>query len=170
MKPTGRQLSLELREDRGNFLRHRRVTAACALISMASLGSIALYQLGVFRRLPEPPLPGLDAEKVHGSAEAYRIFGTPDAVLGLGSYAATLGLAAMNGTNRAETHPWIPLALAAKASLDALQAAALTCKSWSRFKCFSLYSLVAALATWAALPAVMPEARVAWLRFMGGRQ
>jgi hypothetical protein len=165
MRLTPRQLGQELRDGTDEFLAHRRVSAALALVSMASLGLIALYQLGVIKRLPEPPVPGLDAEKVNGSSEAYGILHTPDAVLGLGSYAATLGLVAMGGEDRARTQPWIPLALAAKAGVDAMQAAALTRKSWVNYRAFSLYSLVTVLATFLALPNALPEARAAWHEF-----
>ncbi len=37
-----------------------------------------------------------------------------------------MGLAAIGGKNRVKEQPWIPLALAAKAGADALQAAKLT--------------------------------------------
>jgi hypothetical protein len=157
-------LGEQLRGDTGEFMQHRRAAALLTLLGMASLGAIALYQVGVFKRLPEPPLSVLDAEKVNGSPEAYGIFDTPDAVLGLGSYAATLGLTAMGGAKRAHTHPWIGLALAAKSLLDSLQAASLTRKSWIRFRGFSLYSLITALSTFLVLPLVLPEARAAWHR------
>ena len=134
---------------------------------MASLGVVALYQLGILRRLPEPALRGLNAKRVNGSADAYALLNTPDAVLGLGSYAATLGLAAMGGANRARTTPWIPLALGAKVGLDALLPASLTRKSWVRYRAFSLYSLVTALATLLALTAIIPEARAAWQEIIG---
>jgi len=162
MKTPAWQLGRELRDGKDDFLAHRRVAASLAIVSIASLSVVALYQLGILKRLPEPALPGLNAEKVNGSAEAYSLLNTPDAVLGLGSYAATLGLAAMGGANRAKACPWIPLALAAKAGLDAVQAFALTRKSWVNYRSFSLYSLVIALATFLALPAVIPEARAAW--------
>jgi hypothetical protein len=100
MKPAPRQLGHELREGSGDFLWNRRAAASLTLVAMAALGVVALYQLGILRRLPEPQLDGLDAEKVNGSAGAYRLLRTPDAVLGLGSYAATLGLAAMGGVGR----------------------------------------------------------------------
>ncbi len=162
MKDAALQLSRELREDTDGFLFQRRIAASLALVSMASLGIVALYQFGLLRRLPEPALPGLNAGKVNGSTEAYSLLHTPDAVLGLGSYAATLGLVAMGGANRVKASPWIPLALAAKAGLDAVQAGALTRKSWVNYRSFSLYSLVTALATFLALPTVLPEARAAW--------
>jgi hypothetical protein len=162
MKQRGRQLGVELRSATDDFLGHRRTGAVLAIVSMASLGIVALYQLGVLQRLPEPPLPGLDAEKVNGSAQAYALLQTPDAVLGLGSYAVTLGLVAMGGADRVQTQPLLPLALAAKAGLDTFQAATLTGKSWVSFRAFSLYSLITVAATFLTLPTVLPEALAAW--------
>jgi hypothetical protein len=167
MSPGSQLLGEELRYEDGPFLRNRRAAVALTCIGMGSLAVIALYQLGVFKRLPEPPLPFLDAEKVNGSAEAYELLNTPDAVLGLGSYAVTLGLLGMGNVNRAQSHPWIPLALAAKSSLDSVQAARLTRKSWIHVRAFSLYSLVTALSTFLVLPLVLPEARAAWQKIRG---
>jgi hypothetical protein len=138
------------------------VTVSLTLVGTGSLAVTALYQTGVLKRLPEPPIAGLDAEKVNGSAEAYQILNTPDALLGLGSYAATLGLESLGSRDRAMTQPWIPLALAAKCVFDVLQAARLTRMSWVRFRAFSFYSLVTVLATFLTLPAVQPEALAAW--------
>ena len=166
---TAHELSRDLRDCAGDFLGHRRVAAALTLVGMASLAAISLYQMGIFKRLPEPAIAVLDARKVNGSAEAYSILNTPDAVLGLGSYAATLGLIAMGGPDRARSRPWIPLALAAKSSLDSIQAGALTGKSWFKFRAFSLYSLVTALCTFFVLPVVLPEASVAWKEMKGIR-
>ncbi len=53
---------------------------------------VALYQFGILRRLPEPPLPGVDAERVDASGEAYALLRTPDAALGLTSAGITLAL------------------------------------------------------------------------------
>jgi hypothetical protein len=52
-------------------------------------GLLTLYQMRLIEYVPEPLLPGLDAEKVDASAQAYAYFATPDGVLGIGSYAAT---------------------------------------------------------------------------------
>ena len=152
------QLSHELRLGSDDVLQRRRMVAGLTLLTISSMGVMTLYQLGILKRLPEPPLPGLDAEKVNGSAQAYGLLSTPDAVLGLGSYAATLGLAAMGDKNRSHIRPWIPLALAAKAGVDLLQAANLTRKSWTDYRSFSLYSLIALVATLATLPLAVPEA------------
>jgi hypothetical protein len=164
MKMTASELSRELRESSGEFLGSRRAATVLTMVGMASLAAVALYQFGVLRRLPEPGLPALDAEEVNGSAEAYGILETPDAVLGLGSYAVTLGLIAMGGRDRAQTQPWIPVALAAKCGLDSAQAATLTAKSWLHFRSFSLYSLITALSTFLVFPLVFPEAQAAWNR------
>jgi hypothetical protein len=159
VKLTSADLSRELRESGGEFLDRRRAASVLTIVGMASLAIVTLYQLGVFRRLPEPAVPGLDAERVNGSAEAYGLLKTPDAALGLGSYAATLGLIAMGARNRALTQPRVPLMLAAKCGLDAAQAARLTAKSWLQFRAFSLYSLVTALSTFLVLPLILPEAK-----------
>jgi hypothetical protein len=144
------------------FLVNRRVAMVLTAIGMTSLAVIALYQVGIFKRLPEPPLPGLDAERVNGSSEAYEILNIPDALLGLGSYAVTMGLEALGESNRPQRLPWLPLALAGKCGIDALQAARLTRKSWVHFRAFSLYSLITAAATFLTLPVVLPEAVTAW--------
>jgi hypothetical protein len=163
------QLGHELRFGSDPALHRRRTVAGLVMVTLSSLGLVALYQLGILRHLPEPPLPGLNAEKVNGSAEAYRTLATPDAVLGLGSYAVTLGLAAMGGRDRAQLRPWLPLALAAKAAVDVMQAAKLTRSSWVHYHAFSLYSLTVAAATFATLPLVVPEAAAA-VRRLGQRK
>lgn len=125
------------------------------------MGVIALYQMGIIPHLPEPPIPGFDADKVDGSEEAYEKLKMPDAVLGMNSYATTLALAAMGGQDRARTMPWIPMVLAGKALVDAAQAARLSWDQWARHRAFCSYCLVAAGATFAVVPLVLPEARAA---------
>ena len=156
---TAAQLSRELRRDSHPHLRRRRGVVALSLAASASMGVIALYQTGIIRHLPEPPLPMLDADKVDASAEAYERFSTPDAILGLGSYAATMGLAAMGGSNRAAERPWIPLAMAAKVGFDVANAVRLTIDQWTKQRAFCFWCLIAAAATFAMAPLVIPETR-----------
>jgi hypothetical protein len=103
MKPE--ELSRQLRQGSGKFLARRRKIAGLALTAAGSMGLISLYQMGIIEHLPEPPLPRFDADKVDAAAEAYAKLSTPDAVIGLGNYAATLGLAAMGGQDRATERP-----------------------------------------------------------------
>ena len=159
MTPT--QLSEELRTGEGDFLEERRTVVALSLTAIGCMGLIAAYQIGLLKRLPDLPLPLMDADKVDASEEAYAKLSMPDAFLGLGSYAATMGLAAMGGKDRAVQQPWIPLALAAKAGVDALQAGKLTYDQWAKHKAFCIWCLVAAAATFATVPLVIGEAAAA---------
>lgn len=152
------QLSRELRTGTSADLRRRRGIVGLSLIASASMGVIALYQTGLIRHLPEPPLPKLNADKVDASAEAYSRFAVPDAILGLGSYAATMGLAAMGGKDRAREQPLIPLALAAKVAFDVANAARMTVDQWTKYRAFCFWCLVAAAATFAMAPLMVPEA------------
>ena len=102
-------LSRELRTGSGGYLERRRKTVGLALIAAGAMMPISLYQTGLIPHLPEPPLPGLDADAVDAAGRAYAIPATPDAILGLGGYAAT-ALAAMGGPDRFRHHPWIPIA------------------------------------------------------------
>ncbi len=88
------ELSSELRGSADPAVERRRKVVALSLVAAGSMGLIALYQMGIIKHLAEPPLPRLNADKVDASAEAYEKLSTPDAVLGLGSYAATMTLAA----------------------------------------------------------------------------
>ncbi|MDQ3198260.1 MAG: vitamin K epoxide reductase family protein [Verrucomicrobiota bacterium] len=155
---TPKELSKELRTGSGDFLEERRGVIALSLTAIGCMGLIALYQTGIIRRLPDLPLPLMDADKVDASDEAYSHLQMGDAIIGLGSYAVTMGLAAMGPKDRAQKQPWIPLALAAKATTDAAQAARLSYNQWAKHKAFCVWCLIAAAATFATVPLVMGEA------------
>lgn len=157
MNPT--ELSRQLRHRHDAFMPQRRKVVALSLISAGSMALIALYQIGSIRHLPEPPLPYLDADKVDASDEAYARFSTPDAFLGLVSFGVTALLAAMGEPGRAISRPLLPMALAVKSGFDTVQAAILTKDQWTRHKAFCFWCLVAASATFAALPAALSESR-----------
>ncbi len=159
MKPE--ELSQQLRRGSGPFLARRRGVVGLSLAAIGSMGLIALYQLGIIKHLPDPPLPYVDSDKVDAAGEAYAYLATPDGVLGLGSYAATLGLAAAGGADRATTRPWLPLLLAAKVGLDTAAAAKLTVDQWTKHRAFCVWCLLASAATFATVPLVVPEARAA---------
>jgi len=160
--PAAERVSRELRSGGSEALTQRRRIVALSLAASASMGLITLYQMGIIDHLPEPPLGPLDADGVDASGEAYALFKTPDAALGLASYAVTLALAAAGGADRAETRPLLPLALAAKVAFDALWAAVLTAEQGSKHRKFCSWCLLGAVATFATVPAVVPETRRAW--------
>ncbi len=152
------ELSRQLREGTGRFLARRRGVVGTSLVSIGSMALISLYQTGIIKHLPDPPLPRFDSDRVDASPEAYSMLSMPDAPIGLGSYAATLALAAMGGEDRARERPWIPLALAAKALVDAAQAGKLTVDQWKDHRAFCVWCLLAAGGTFATVPLVIPEA------------
>lgn len=156
------ELSSDLREGSSTFLNFRRAIVGLSFFSGAIMGGIALYQIGILKRIPEPRWPGLNAEKVNGSAEAYSHFATPDALLGVVNYAVTACLAGMGAQTRSATHPWIPISMAAKALLDAAAAGKLTIDEWTKHRAFCFWCLLATSATFAALPFTVPEARAAF--------
>lgn len=161
---SGASLSRELREGNGDFLKQRRQTVGLSLVASAAMGVITLYQMGIIPHLPEPPLPYLDADKVDAAPEAYDRAGTatPDAALGLVDYAATVVLASVAGPDRARTLPWLPLLLAVKVGVDALNAGYLTYEQVAKHRALCSYCLLASAVTFATVPLVLPEARAAW--------
>lgn len=153
------ELSHDIRKARDELTASRRRIVGLGLTSAACMGLIALYQIGSIRHLPEPPLPLMDADKVDASEEAYARLSVGDAFIGFASYSVTMLLAAIGGPRRHETSRWLPIALAAKVGFDAAQAAKLSVDQWTKHRAFCTWCLVAAGATFAAVPAVLPELR-----------
>ena len=156
--PEAEAVSDALRRGADSFLTARRRTAALCLASIGSLGVVAAYQNGLIRHLPEPPLPGLDADRVDASGEAYQYLKTPDAALGMASTAITLILAGMGDADRSQRRRWIPIALAAKATADAAFGLFLTAEQATRHRKFCSFCLLAAIANLATVPQTWPEA------------
>ena len=155
------RVSDDLRRRASPHLRQRRRQTALMLGATAAMGVVALYQTGLVRHLPDPPLPGFDSDRVDASGEAYETLKTPDATLGIASYGATLALVGMGGAERAESRPWIPLLAAAKLGYDGAGAAWLTAEQITKHRALCFYCLLASAATWAALAQAVPEARYA---------
>ena len=163
------RVSSDLRTGSGDLLRRRRRVATMALGAAGSMGVVSAYQMGLLRHLPEPPVPMLDADRVDASGEAYQFLKTPDAALGLVSYAVTLALAGMGSGRRAIERPWVPLMLAAKVALDTVSGLYLTVEQGSKHRRFCSWCLAAAGLSGAMVPQVLPEARLAWSQVRGRR-
>ena len=156
------RVSDDLRRGASGDLTRRRRATALTLLATGALAVAEAYQTGLLRRIPEPRLPWLDAERVDASGEAYQIFGTPDAALGIASFGATLVLHGAGPADRAETQPWLPLLAAAKAVGDAASSVFLFVEQVSGHRRICSWCTLAAVANVAAVPAVLPEARRAW--------
>ncbi len=91
--------------------------AGACCVALATLVPVALYQTGVLSQLPDPPGALFDSERITTSQAAHP-FGIPDALLGLGSFGATLALILL--AKRSATARKL---LGAKLTLDASAAA-----------------------------------------------
>lgn len=160
--PAAEAVSDALRRLSSPYLDARRRTAALQSAAALSLGIVGLYQFGLLRSVPEPALPGLDADRVDASGEAYLVLHTPDAALGIASAGVSLVLAGMGGARRHEEQPWIPLALLAKSVIDALGGAYLFAEQVTKHKKICTWCTASAALLVATVPTVLPEARAAW--------
>ncbi|MGB6482383.1 MAG: vitamin K epoxide reductase family protein [Candidatus Acidiferrales bacterium] len=160
-KQKSEALGSSLRHGSRKSLRRRRGVFGLFLAASASMSVIALYQLGILRSVPEPPLPRFDSNNITGSAKAYSLLATPDSVLAMASYAVTMTLAAMGSPDRANEQPLLPIAFAAKVGFDAIVAAKYTLDEWRNHRAFCFWCLLASAAAFASLPLVIPEARSA---------
>jgi hypothetical protein len=151
------ELSNDLREGSSGFLKNRRAIVGLSLFSAGIMGGIGLFQMGILKKIPEPRWPGFDAERVNGSAEAYSYLATPDALLGFVSYGLTACLAGTGAQARGQTHPWIPLSMMAKITVDAVIAGKLTIDQWTKYRAFCFWCLLTTAATFAVVPFAIPE-------------
>lgn len=166
---TPAELGRALRCSNARDLKNRRWIVALSAFSTAVMSGIGLYQTGILRDIPEPRWPLFDAKRVNGSAQAYSILRTPDALLGAVSYSVTACLAAAGEPDRARTAPWIPLSMGAKLAADAMLAAKLTSDQWTRYRAFCLWCLLSAAATFVAAGFGVPEVIAAGRRIASGR-
>ncbi|OMQ16475.1 hypothetical protein A7K94_0202325 [Modestobacter sp. VKM Ac-2676] len=165
--PAAERVSDDLRRGTGSFLEQRRRVAGADLPGVSRAGRGGALPVGLLRRVPELPLPFLDADAVDAAGEAYQELRTPDAALGLLSAGVTLVLAGMGDRDRARTMPWVPLALAAKTAADAGGGIYLFAEQLTKHRKVCSWCTVAAVAQVATLPLALPEARAALRRLRG---
>ncbi|HEY3228628.1 MAG TPA: vitamin K epoxide reductase family protein [Roseiflexaceae bacterium] len=117
----------------------RRWIVGLSLANAALLAFLSLYQVGILRRLPDPPLPLIDSNRVDAGRDAYARFWMPDGILGALAYLVTAALAAMGGKDRwSEGLWWVVLLLAAKILFEVYNAAKLTVISWAHYRAFCI--------------------------------
>lgn len=158
---TAQRASLAWRAGASPSLERRRRAAATALGSATVMVGLALYQLGLVRRLPELPLPGFDANRVDASAQAYQILSAPDATLGVLSYASTAVLASAGGPRPPAL---LTATLAAKAAVDLGWAVKLTLDQPLKHRAACSWCLAASALTVATFASAVAEARATFSR------
>lgn len=160
--PGAEAVSDALRRGGSPFLTGRRRVAGLTLGAMGSLGVVAAYQFGLLRHLPEPPGRWFDADSVDASGEAYSGLKTPDAALGLLSFAATLVLAGARADRHPSQRKLLSLALGVKVVADAAGGLLLTVEQATKHRKFCSWCLATTAFSVATVPQVVPEMRAAW--------
>ncbi len=165
--PSPSQLSRQLRLGDGPDLRRRRKVIGLSMVGAAAGIVVSLYQTGILKHLPDPPLGLFDSDKVDASDYAYKRAEMPDGLVMLVTYGVTALLAGAGGADRAARLPWLPLALAAKVAFDVATNLKLAQEEWAGNKALCAYCQAANLASLASAPLVVPEARKALRRLLG---
>jgi len=127
---------------------------------MGAMTAVSLFQTGIVKHLPDPPLPGFDSDKVNSSDTAYML-GVPDGTLSLASLAANIPLAAFGGATRAQEQPLVPLLAAGKSTVEAIIAGWYFYQMPTKEKAWCGYCIVGALANIGIAALTLPEAKEA---------
>ena len=155
-----RQLRRELQQGETDDLWRRRAIIGLSLVGMTAMAAVSLLQTGVIQHLPDPPLESFDSDKVNSSDTAYAL-GVPDGTLSLASLAANVPLAAFGGSDRVREQPWVPLAAAGKAAVEAAVAGWYFYQMPAKEKKWCGYCIVGALANFGIFALTLPEAKKA---------
>lgn len=161
IKKDSQILRKELQKGNSKSLKNRRGIIALSLLGIGAMTAVTLLQTGIVKHLPDPPLPDFDSDKVNSSDTAYAL-GVPDGALSLASLAANIPLASFGGEDRAETFPLVPLAAAAKASVEAVVAGWYFYQMPAKEKKWCAYCIVGAAANFGIAVLTLGEARKAW--------
>ncbi len=155
MKPS--ELSKELREDQSPAMQARRTLIALSLIGIGIGKIVTLYQVGIIKKLPDPPISIFDSNKVNASDYAYKRLATPDAVLMILTYATTTMLAAGGRADRASKNPLWVKAMFVKILLDCLTNAKLGTEEYQTNKKLCAYCQTATVISFISLLVAWPE-------------
>jgi hypothetical protein len=151
------QLSRELREGNSADLTNRRWIIGLSMVG-ASMGMIvSLYQTGILDKLPDPPLPFFDSDRVDSANYAYSRLNAPDGPMMVANYAITAWLAATGGMNRAKNSPLLPIAMGVKAVIDSIAALKLATEEWGENRALCAYCQVATLCSLASVAFALPK-------------
>ena len=154
------QLRQELQNSNKKDLNLRRGVIGLSLLGMAAMTAVTLFQTGVVEHLPDPPIDSFDSDRVNSSDTAYAL-GVPDGALSLASLAANIPLAAFGGENRAQKTPLVPIAAAAKATVEAAVAGWYFYQMPTKEKAWCGYCIVGALTNWGIAALTLIEAKKA---------
>ena len=152
------ELRRELQESGSEGLTRRRKIIGLSLLGMAAMGAVSLFQTGIVKHLPDPPIESFDSDKVNSSDTAYAL-GVPDGAVSFASLAANIPLAAFGGEDRAEEMPLVPIAAATKATIEAAVALWYFYQMPTKEKAWCGYCIAGALCNVGIAALTLPEAK-----------
>lgn len=150
----------DLQEGESENLRRRRLIIGLSLVGIGAMTAATLFQTGIIKRLPDPPIENFDAQAVTSSDVAYALGGA-DAALSVASLAANIPAAAFGDEKRYLSKPLVPLAFAGKAFAEGVIAGWFFYRMAAKEKKWCAYCIVNAAAIWGVALLALPEARQA---------
>ncbi len=162
---TPTELRTHLQDSTDPDMRRRRAIVVTSLFGMANMGIVSLLQTGIVKHLPDPPLAAFDSDKVNSSKTAYAL-GTPDGTLSVAGFALNLPLAGFGGVSRAERTPFVPIAAAVKAGVEAAAAGWYFYQMPAKEKKWCAYCIAGAIASVTVFALSLPEAAKAFRRLL----
>lgn len=155
-KPPSQRLSVDLRDDESAEMQFRRAAVATSLIGIAAMTAVTLYQTGVIRHLPNPPLDGFDADHVNRPTAA--AWGAPDGFAQMRSHAVSMALAAAGTSERARKRPWLPLLASGYAAAHAAMSLRDMWRMPRDHKAWCVYRILDTIANVGTFVLTVPEA------------
>jgi uncharacterized membrane protein len=155
------RLRQQIQYSENDDMRRRRAIVGLSLAGIASMMPVILYQTGIIKHLPDPPVGNFDSDKVNGSKTAFG-YGGGDAPLSVITHAISLAAAAFGGSERVEQRPWLPLAAAGLAGAQAGVAAVYLFYQMPKVdKAWCPYCITDALMHMGTFALTLPEAKKA---------
>jgi uncharacterized membrane protein len=152
------ELRQQTRNDTSPNMQRRRGVVAVSLFGIASMALTTLLQMGMARRLPDPPIRRFDTKRVNLSEEAFS-YGGPDSPIVILMHAVNMVLATTGGADRARRHPWLPLLAASLSGAQSVMAAKYLFYQMPHVdEAYCPYCIADAFAHFATLGLVLPEA------------
>jgi uncharacterized membrane protein len=152
------ELRRDARTDRSPHMRRRRATVAVSLLGIASMAFTTMLQMGMVRRLPDPPIRRFNTKRVNLSEEAFS-YGGPDSPIVILMHAINMVLATTGGADRARHHPVLPILAASLAGAQSAMAAKYLFYQMPYVdEAYCPYCIVDAFTHFATLGLVLPEA------------
>lgn len=163
------ELRRDTRDDQSGHMRRRRGTVGVSLLGIGAMAFTSMLQMGMIRRLPDPPIRRFDTKRVNLSDEAFS-YGGPDSPIVILMHAVNMVLATTGGADRARHHPWLPLLAATLSGAQSAMAAKYLFYQMPYVdEAYCPYCMVDALAHFATLGLVLPEAVEAAEELLGIR-